>query len=170
MASSRQCSSFNAVQREIENVEIAQPAGLGDVPVFGGQWLRQDKGHELLAETAMRAQAMAGEPRKVVLDFGGADRGIGVAEDNEIALPVERQFEPLRGAYRVEHQSHSRQFRARRHQSGSVRGASRVDADKRSEGAGMAHERIGNRTDHPYRFRPQTTIELVFKDTPYGVP
>src|SRR5260370_8343918 len=107
---------------------------------------------------------MAGEPRKVVLDLRGADRGIGVAEDNEIALPVERQFEPLRGVYRVEHQSHSRQFRARRHQSGSVRGASRVDADKRSEGAVMAHERIGNRTDHPYRSGAETTIDLVLTE------
>src|SRR5260370_30691291 len=138
MATSRQCSSLEAVEREMENVAIERRAGLGDVPVFGGQWLRQDKRHELLAETAMRAQAMAGEPRKVVLDLGGADRGIGVAEDNEIALPLERQFEPLRGVYRVEHQSHSRQFRARRRQSGSVRGASRVDADQRSEGAVMA--------------------------------
>ena len=85
---------------------------------------------------------MAGKPRKVMFDFGGANRGIGVAEHNEIALPVERQFEPLRGVYRVEHQSHSRQFSARRNESGNFGGVLRIDADKRPEGAVVTNRSI----------------------------
>ena len=65
-------------------------------------------GTDLLVEPAMRAQAMAGEPRKIVLLTRGTDRGIGIAEHNEVALPVERQFEPPRGICRVEHQSNAR--------------------------------------------------------------
>ena len=53
----------NAVEREIENVEIAHPAGVGSMTVLVSEWPRQNKRHRLLAEAAMRAQAMPGEPR-----------------------------------------------------------------------------------------------------------
>ena len=112
---------------------------------------------------------MAGEPRQVVLGARGADRGVGVAEHDEIGLAVERQFEPLRGICRVEHQRYSRQCCARRHQSGNVGGASRVDADKRPERAVMAHERVGDRTDHPYRSGAETAVELVFEKNHVGL-
>jgi len=54
---------FDTVQHEVEDIEVAEPARRRDALVFGGQPPRHDKGHALLAETAMRAQTMAGEPR-----------------------------------------------------------------------------------------------------------
>src|SRR6202035_5257893 len=97
-ASSRQCkpmdlgSVLDPVKCEIEDVKIAQPPALGDLSVFAGQRARQNEGYHLLAETAMRAQTVAGEPRKVVLGPRRADDGVVVAERNEISLSVDRHF------------------------------------------------------------------------------
>src|ERR1700682_3633924 len=95
---------FDAVQHEIEDVEIAQAAGRGYLLVLGRQRPRQDEWYRLLAEATMRAQAMAGEPRKIVLGARGADRRILVPEHDEIGFAVERQFELLRRIRGVQHQ------------------------------------------------------------------
>ncbi len=57
----------NPVEREVEDVEIAQPIGFGPVLIPWGQRPREDEGHALFAEAAMRAQAMAGKPGEIVV-------------------------------------------------------------------------------------------------------
>src|SRR5208283_3734592 len=105
---------FDAVERKIKDVEIAQRAGLGKIPVLPGERARENEGYLPLCEAAMRAQAMAGEPREVVLGTRRADRRVGVAEHDEVGLAVERQLEPPCRFRAVEDQGHPGQRCARR--------------------------------------------------------
>ena len=50
---------------------------------------------------------MAGQPRQIVVGMCRADRGVGIAQHDEIGFPIERQLEPPRCFGAVESGGHA---------------------------------------------------------------
>ncbi len=57
------------------------------------QRVREDEGHALLGEAAMRAQPLAGELAEVVVAGTGAERDAGRADDDDVGLAISRHLE-----------------------------------------------------------------------------
>src|SRR5262245_31730307 len=90
--SSASSTSRRPIEHGIEDVEVAQGAGLGR-EIVRAQLSRDDEGHRLLAQASVRAQAMAGEALEVMLGAAGADHRAGIAQDREVALQLTGQPE-----------------------------------------------------------------------------
>ena len=101
---------------------------------------------------AMRAQPVAGERRQIVLGRGRADHRVAVAGDDEVGLAVVGQLvsarRPRRGSAPRRCRAAPRTARASAATGDAVLA---IDPDKRAERAVMAHERVGDRADHPHR-------------------
>ena len=104
------------VQSKIEDVEVAQPAVLGDRAISRIQGTGQDERNRLLRDAAMRSQPVAGEPGEVVLIRPRADRGICVGYRDEIAFPLPRHFIARGCAFSIEDKRHAGKARGCVHQ------------------------------------------------------
>ena len=160
---------FDAVEREIENIEIAQPTGRRNFSVFRCQRARQDEWYLPLAKAPMRAQTMAGEARKVVLGTCRSNSGVGITEDDEVGLAIERQLEPTCCFGTVERKRDPGQLGACRDYAGEIHVTAKITADKRAEGAVMAYEGIGDRADHPHGSHPETLVQHILEKDHIGL-
>src|SRR6516165_1485459 len=82
--------SLHAIQGEIEDIEIAQPSRRREAPVFFVDRMRDDEGHDLLAQSAVGSKAMTMKAADVMLGAAGADHGMSLADRNEISLAIAR--------------------------------------------------------------------------------
>src|SRR6516164_2861675 len=155
--------SLHAIQGEIEDIEIAQPSRRREAPVFFVDRMRDDEGHDLLAQSAVGSKAMTMKAADVMLGAAGADHGMSLADRNEISLAIARHLVPARGALAVQNQRDPGHSGSRVHHRGKLQLLAQVHPDERSERAMMFHERVGDRADHAHCIWPKATIEFLFQ-------
>src|SRR5436309_13830275 len=87
-------ASFDTVDREIEDLVAPERPGRGPGGILRAERPVQDERHLRLGDAAVRPKAMAPETGEVVVFFRRADAGVGLADDRDVALAVERELEP----------------------------------------------------------------------------
>ncbi len=111
----------------------------------------------------MRAQPVAGKPAEVVLVRPRADRRVGIAHRDEIALPLGRHLVAGGRTFSIEDQRHAGNARRRIHQDLRLHGARRIDAHERPERAVMFDEGIGDWADHAHRARTEPAVQRLLQ-------
>src|SRR5215510_7758408 len=104
---------------------------------------------------------MAGELREVMILAPRAKNGAAVGEYREIALAIGREIEASADRGLVQHQFDAGQGPRKGYHLRDVARLAQVHPDERSQGAVMADEWIGDRTNHPDRVFAEACRDLV---------
>ena len=93
-----------AIEHEVKDIEIPQPATFRDDRVHRIERHRHDKRHGLLGNSTMGAKPVAVYRRKIALGASRADGCAPLRDGDEIGLTVERQLETRRCRRAIQNQ------------------------------------------------------------------
>src|SRR3989454_12133288 len=156
-------ASFDTVDGEIEDLVAPERPGRGPGGILRAEPPVQDERHLRLGDAAVRPKTMAAEAGEVVVLLRRADAGVGLADDHDVALAVERELEPPRGRRSVAHGLDSRDLFGDLHHVGGVQAPVAVNADEAAERAVVSDEPIGDRADDRAGALAEPRIEDVLE-------
>src|ERR1700692_1425953 len=126
--------------------------------------MRENKRHNLLAQSSMGSKTMTIESCEVMLGPARANYRVGVTDRNKISLAIKRHLITASGTFPINNERNSRDGGSDVHDIRQFQSCTQVYPHERSQGTVMLHERIGDRADDAHRIRPETPVEFLLEE------